>query len=184
MDKDNKYYVLLLSKMTYNLVLIPDSYNHHYPIYVIDLLNQYREKSFVLTLDKQYLESVCPYSHYLERNYKVKGKDNVSILSIGKQIINFKPSLVVLDNCFWESKNYLLGYMLYLHKWYKFTLVNVLQIKWAKNSDRISKTMSTQNIIAPSWRKKSLEWIIDIRPKSHTHYYDEGDLYSQDYCVK
>jgi hypothetical protein len=92
-------------------------------------------------------------------------------------IKSFQPTLVVLDNCFWESKPALLQELLKLRKEFSFQLILVDQFQSAKHNIGGFYLPEADTIFAPSFvsefDKTYIEWCAFIKNLS---LYDEEDL--------
>jgi len=87
-----------------------------------------------------------------------------------------KPTLVLLDNCFWDSKSYLTPELLHYKKSKKYHLVNVMQMKDAQYEPSNTKLEFADEVLAPSWKKNSLRWLETNCPIDKLRYYDETEM--------
>ena len=79
--------------MTYTVFLLPNTCIN-YPRFIIQLVQSENESAFVITLDKQNIESLCPNAYYLERSYGENGEKTVSNSKIMVEIRKREPTLV------------------------------------------------------------------------------------------
>lgn len=131
--------------MNYTVFLLPNTCLS-YPQYVISLLEMHKNSAFVITLDKRFLQSVSSHAFYLER---CDGEHVVPVASILEQIQEKKPTLIVLDNCFWDDTSDLLDEL--LQSSLPFHLVNVLQLEDAKHTNRTTRLERAEHVLVPSW---------------------------------
>lgn len=135
--------------MNYTVFLLPNTCLS-YPHYVISLMEIHVNSAFVITLDKRFLQSVSSHAFYLERCYGEKGEHVVPVASILEQIQEKKPTLIVLDNCFWDDTSDLLDELLQSSLPY-FHLINVLQLEDAKHANRTTRLERAEHVLVPSW---------------------------------
>lgn len=134
--------------MTYTLFLLPDTCLY-YPQCVIHSLESQQDAAVVITLDKTYLASQVPQSHYLERT---EGEHDVVPNSyIIDYIQSLQPNLVVLDDCFWDYHRELLDEVLELQKEQPFHLIHVTQFTTTKYETKMNRMKDADTIYVPSW---------------------------------
>ena len=158
--------------MTYTVFLLPNTCIQ-YPKFIIQLIESENDSAFVITLDK-YIETACPNAYYLERSYGEKGEKTVSNSKIIKKIRKKQPTLVLLDNCFWESNANLINEIFILKSQMNFKLVNVMQLHDVKYCGNIARLGNADCIFAPSWKK---EYIMQCNFPDNISFYNEDELY-------
>ena len=126
-------------------------------------------------MDKQNIESLCPNAYYLERSYGENGEKTVSNSKIMVEIRKREPTLVLLDDCFWEANADLLNELYKLRSEMNFKLVNVMQMHSAKYSRNIARLRDADCIFAPSWKKDVLRTC--NFPTNNMSFYNEDELY-------
>lgn len=159
--------------MTYTVFLLPNTC-YYYPRFIIQLVQSENDSAFVITLDKKHMESLCPNAYYLERSYGENGEKTVSNSKIMNKIQKKEPTLVLLDDCFWEANAELINELYKLRSEMNFKLVNVMQMHSAKYSKNIARLRDADCIFAPSWKKDLLR-TCDL--PDGLSFYNEDELY-------
>lgn len=160
--------------MSYTVFLLPNTCIN-YPRFIIQLVQSENESAFVITLDKQHMESLCPNAYYLERSNGENGEKTVSNSTIMVEIQKKEPTLVLLDDCFWEANPDLINELYKLRSEINFKLVNVMQMHSAKYSRNIARLCDADCIFAPSWNKDIL--LTCDFPINIMSFYNEDELY-------
>lgn len=159
--------------MTYTVFLLPNTCIK-YPKFIIQLVQSENDSAFVITLDK-HMETMCPNAYYLERSYVENGEKTVPHSKIMEKIRKKQPTLVLLDDCFFESNAVLMNEIFKLKKEMNFKLVNVMQLHNAKHSGNIARVWDANCIFAPSWKKEESKRCIS--PIDNISFYDEDELF-------